>query len=338
MRSRDTSPQSQWGRYRDNVARHLIGISRDLQSRVLGSLTEAHGYDGLRPSLGPFLSLVWREGRPLTAIASQLAISKQACSQLANLAEDAGYLERRPDPADRRAKVVRLTPLGRALVGHAVEIILESESAYAELIGRSAYRRFRAALAALYQGLGVDALADPALPAGATRSIGVLPLIAERVQRELMEANLANGHGGLKMSHAQVLPFIGPEGGRIHEIARLHRVSRQAISATSQDLEALGYLRREPDPRDRRGVVLRLTASGTRLIGDSVHALDELEHSFGAILGEGRLEQLQRSARDLYQGLHLEEDVFEAVRRQLGRRDAGRLAALLDSRAPRTTT
>ena len=54
------------------------------------SLLEERSYGGLRPSLGPFMSLIWIEGRPLTAIASQLSISKQACSQLANLAEAAG--------------------------------------------------------------------------------------------------------------------------------------------------------------------------------------------------------------------------------------------------------
>jgi hypothetical protein len=83
-----------WSRYRNNAARHLIGISRDLQARLMRRLCEEHGYRGLRPSLGPILSLIWIEGRPLTAIASQLAISKQACSQLANVAERAGYLER----------------------------------------------------------------------------------------------------------------------------------------------------------------------------------------------------------------------------------------------------
>ncbi len=135
-------------RYRDNVARHLIGVSRDLQSRVRRSLGEDCGYPGLRPSFGPFLSLIWDEGRPLTAIASELAISKQACSQLANLVEAAGYLERRRNPEDRRSKLVMLTSRGRALVEEGVQIILESESEYAALVGTGAYRRFTRALAA----------------------------------------------------------------------------------------------------------------------------------------------------------------------------------------------
>ena len=367
MRSEPKGRTRAWSRYRDNGARHLIGISRDLQSRVQHTLSEELGYRGLRPSFGPFFSLLWDEGRPLAGIADALAISRQACSQLANLAEGAGYLKRRPNPEDRRSKLVMLTPRGRALAEDGVRIILESESEYAALVGPSAYRRFTAALAELYQRLGLPTHADPALMARARHSIAVLPLVAMRIQQELMQTTTARGHAGLKMSHGEVLPLIGPEGARIHEIARIQGVSRQAISATSQDLEALGYLRRKPDPRDRRGVVLQLTDRGTRLIRDSVAALDGLERSFRDILGDARLERLQRVARDLYQALHLEEEIFEAgleghaaprangdrpgtkgghdirglatrLRRQLGGRDAARLAELLEPRAKGTAT
>jgi len=369
--ARPESPRSgligAWPRYRDNLARHLIGISRDLQSRVRRSLSEQCGHRGLRLSFGPFLSLLWAEGRPLGAIAGELAISNQACSQLANLVEAAGYLERRTNPEDQRSKLVMLTSRGRALVEDGVRIILESEAEYTAIVGPGSYRRFTTALAALYLGLGLPVHADPALTARASRSVGVLPLIGVRVQRGLMEATIARGHAGLKMSHGQVLSLIGPEGGRVHEIARLQRVSRQAISATTQDLEALGYLRREPDPRDRRGVVLRLTSRGAGLIGDSIAALDGLELSFRDVLGDRRLEHLQRVARDLYQALHLEAEIFAArsveraasstasdpkprrgghdiqhlatrLRRQLGSGDASRLAALLEPRARRVAT
>lgn len=347
-------------RYRDNVARHLIAISRDLQTRVMRYLTEERGYTGLRPSFGPFFSLIWTEGRPLTSIASQLAISRQAGSQLANLAEEAGYLERKPDPEDRRSKLVVLTPRGRKLVEQGVQIILESESEYADLVGPTAYRRFTASLASLYEGLGIQSHVDPALTTRASRSIGVLPLISVHIQRSLMEATLARGHAGLKMSHGQVLPLVGPDGRRIHEIARVQRVSRQAISATSQELEALGYVQRDPDPHDRRGVVLRLTDQGKRLIRDSVAALNGLDRSFRAILGEKRLEQMQRVAHDLFDALNLEEEIPDTrsisrsaangsgdrraknsghdirslaakLRRELGSRDTARLIALLES-------
>jgi DNA-binding MarR family transcriptional regulator len=347
-------------RYRDNLPRHLIAISRDLQARVSQALGQELGYQGLRPSFGPFLSLLWDEGRPLTAVADELAISKQACGQLANAVADAGYLARRSNPSDRRSKLVGLTARGRRLVEDGVRIILESESDYRALVGANAYPRFTAALAELYRGLGIPTHADPGLTARAGQSVGVLPLVAVRIQRELMHATIARGHPGLKMSHGQVLPLIGSGGGRIHEIARIQGVSRQAISAISQELEALGYLQRGPDPKDRRGVVLRRTRRGDALIRDSVHALDDLEHSFHDMLGARQLAQLQRVARDLYHGLHVEAEIFGSLpsvasgspaarrrdiqqlatrlQRRLGSGDAARLGALLEPRTRRAST
>ena len=73
----------------------------------------------------------------------------------------------------------------------AVRVILESESEYAALVGADAYRSFTRALAALFQGLGLPTHADPALTARASQSVGVLPLISVRIQRELMEATIA---------------------------------------------------------------------------------------------------------------------------------------------------
>jgi DNA-binding MarR family transcriptional regulator len=306
----DEGHEAVWRRYRANVARHLIGVARDLQARVLESLRDDHGYEGLRPSLGPFLSLVWLEGRSIGAIAAQLAISKQACGQLANLAERSGYLERVLDPSQRRGKRVLLTPLGRALVEDGVRIIRERDSDYAALVGSARYRGFTESAAALFAGLGIPSHADLALKAAGTRSMGVLPLLALEVQERLMEASLARGHAGLKISHGQILPLLGPEGMRLRDLADVHRVSRQAIGATSRDLERLGYVRRAPDPKDRRGVLIVLTVRGERLIRDSVDSLAGLEDSFVEILGDRSLREFKEVAAELFHALHLEEEIF----------------------------
>src|SRR5262245_47450924 len=356
-------PAEVWPRYRDNLARHLIGVARDLQGRVQTALGERGGFRGLRPSFAPFLSLLWEEGRPLREVAQELAISDQAAGQLADLVDAAGYLERRVNQRDRRSKLVRLTPRGRALVEQGVRLILESEAEYAALVGPAASLRVTDALGAICRGFGLPGLADPRLLARAGRSIVVLPPISVRIQRELMEATRARGHADLKMSYGQVLPLIGPDGGRIHEIARLQRVSRQAISATTLEIEALGYLRRQPDPRDGRGVVLVLTSRGAGLIRDSVAALDELQRRFRGLIGAKRLASLAGVARGLYRALRLEAEIFESrdespragarggrrsprgggdierlamrLRDRLGSGDAARLAALLEPSARR---
>ncbi len=351
-RATRNDPARAWSRYRENLARHLIGISRDLESTVMRSLGEDGGFTGLRPSFAPILSLVWKEGRAPTVLAAELAVSSQACGQLIDQCERAGYLARKPNPDDGRSKLVTLTARGEALVTEGVRLILEREAEYARLVGAAAYRRFIASLATLYTGLGIPTHSDAELTARAGRSIGVLPLIAVRVQRDLMEATIARGHDGLKMSHAQVLPHIGVDGVRIHELAKLHDVTRQAISATARDLESLGYVSREPDPRDRRGVVLRLTPRGARLIRDSLGALDALVHSFREVLGKRRLEHLEAVAGELHRAIVPAEGPGDAIlaasgrersaeidrlaarlRRQLGSRDAAKLAAQLVSEA-----
>jgi DNA-binding MarR family transcriptional regulator len=341
-------------RYRDNLARHLIGISRDLQARVRDSLSE-RGHRGLRPSFGPLLSLIRDEGRPLSALAAELAVSNQAASQLVTAAEAAGYLTRRPNPIDRRSKLVAPTRRGRALIEDGVETILASEAIYAAQVGAPAYRRFTRALAALYRGLELPMHSDPVLIARASHSVGVVPPIALYLERELMRATSARGHAGLKMAFGQVLPLIGPEGGRVHEMARVQRVSRQAIHAICQELEALGYLTRRADPRDRRSVVFVLSRSGKALIRDSVAAQGDIEERFREVLGAHLFGALEQVARELYRALRLEAEIFDVsptqsaperdvqqlasrLRRSLGRGDAERLAALLGRRTEEAAT
>jgi len=364
----DSAPSpGPWSRYRVNLPRHLIGISRDLQTRVMQSLEENYDHRTLRLSFGPFLSLIWDRGRPLSEIAGELSVSRQACSQLANLVESAGYLQRIPNPKDRRSKLVRLTLEGRSLVEQGARLILEIESDYARLVATEPYRRFASALSDLYRGLGLPTQESPSDTPRQIQSAGLLPLIVQRIQRSLMEATIARGHPGLKMSHGQVLNLIGPDGGHIHEIARIQRVSRQAISAISSDLEALGYLQRTADPSDRRSVVLTLTTRGAALIANSVEAVDELERDFRILIGADQLDNLRQVAHDLYRARHLEEEIFEAsaaphypgrhagnadprpgrrqieqlatrLRRRLGNGDAAQLAELLETPARRTTT
>ncbi len=149
-----------WRRYRQNLARDLLAISHDLESRVMNELARERGHAGLSPRIGPILSVVWKEGRALAAIADELSTSPQAASQLANRVEAAGYLERRPNPSDRRSKLVRLTPRGRQLVAEGVELILETESRYASRIGARAYRSLTSALVDLYRGFGLPMHVD----------------------------------------------------------------------------------------------------------------------------------------------------------------------------------
>ncbi len=298
-----------WARYRDNLARHLIGLARDLQIRLMSDLVDARGHRGLRPSFGLPITLIARAPRPLSELARTLAISPQAASQLVALAERAGYVARTDSPRDRRTRLAVLTGAGERLVTDAVACLRTLEAEQAARVGPDEHRAFVAALARL----AATRAPAPAAGAAGRPSLGVLPLVATQIEQQLMHATSERGHAGLKLSHSPILTLIGPSGTRLHQLAQLHRVSRQAISATAQDLEALGYLRRERDPRDRRGVVVRLTPRGVRLLEDSVSALDRLDEGFRAALGDEGFARLERVARSLYGALELETDLLSAA-------------------------
>lgn len=114
------------------------------------------------------------------------------------------------------------------------------------------------------------------------------PLLAlaradDRVQRALTEAL---GRSGLTPTKFNVLMELAasPEGGMaLCDIGR--RLIRSAPNVTSlvDRLEADGVVRREPDPRDRRRVIARITDDGWKALRRGAPAVFDAER---ALLGD----------------------------------------------------
>lgn len=293
------------------VTHRLVLIARHLQTRILDRLAE-RGYDQLRPSLGRILIPLGRGPQPLGALARRLAISKQALSQLAAHAESGGYVlrcggERHADP-----RQLELTDRGREVLAGSAAIVRETEVEYASHIGREAYAEFVQACWDLYLvgEAARGAVEDRRLVPGPSL-VALLPFVAE-VQARLIEGTERYGHRGLKLSYANVLPRIGPDGTRSSDLARSQGLSRQVMSQTCRELEARGFLRRERDPGDRRGAILLLTSGGRRLLEDSLRFGRELESEFEATLGSERFAALVASANALFAALRNEIDYAES--------------------------
>jgi DNA-binding MarR family transcriptional regulator len=329
-----------WPTYRENFPRHLIAVARHLQSQLMHTLIEQHGHRGLKLHFGSFMTLLAKDGGRITELAEQLAISKQAVNQTINQIEDAGYVQRRPDPLDGRAKRVVLTAAGEQLLRQGAALLATIEMEFVAVIGRDGLERLSANLAALYTGLD---LVKPGY-GRQDKALGwLLPRISDYSMRQLMELTRSHGHPGLKMSYGQVLTFMGPEGGRIQHMARISEVSKQAIGAIANELEEQGYLYRETDADDGRQVLLKLTAAGMRLIEDSVASIAELEYQFSQQIGQPALQEVKTDMLALYRGLRVESGLFSnnntpsdklqtlAVRllQQLGAEDARNLADTL---------
>ena len=298
-------------RYRHNWVSNLFDIGGRLSRRAVERLEQECGYARIRPSLGPFISLVWREPRPLIELAGQLAISRQACSKIARLAEEDGYVERIRANRGGRAQCVRLTKRGRELAEDSVRLIFEEQATYEDWIGEKRIRRFNSASSALFFVLGLQDQTDAGLGEAARRSIGVLPLVADRVELELRDRTRAKGYEGLQLSHTRLIALIGEGEMSVSEMARLQGVTRQATGVTVRNLESLGYVRRDAHETDGRAIRVRLTERGEALIRDTVASLEELEQEFRTTLGPRRFADLMNVAAELRAALALEEELSE---------------------------
>lgn len=96
-----------------NTGQLLLKAAR-LYNELAIRAVQSAGHPEIRAShLGivPHLDL---GGTRLTVLAERAGISKQAAGQIVTELEGLGYVERTPDPADGRAKVVRFTKKGLA--------------------------------------------------------------------------------------------------------------------------------------------------------------------------------------------------------------------------------
>ena len=79
---------------------------------------------------------------------------------------------------------------------------------------------------------------------------------------------------------------------RPSEIARNLGISRQAIHTTISQMVKLGVVRLDPDPDDRRHMIVSLTETGKRMRQDAQHAMDTLADQLAERLGHDRFDAL----------------------------------------------
>ena len=91
---------------------HLFSrVGRMLTGHAISKVHNA-GFPEVRESWLPILQHVEEEGIRSIDLANRLAISKQAANQMVKEIQKQGYLQRNPDPKDKRAQLITLTDQG----------------------------------------------------------------------------------------------------------------------------------------------------------------------------------------------------------------------------------
>ena len=113
-----------------------------LNGQVVPRLAE-HGFPDVRPAHNAVFQYLDATGTTVSTLAERAEMTKQAMAELVAHLEDRGYVDRVPDPDDRRAKLVRPTAKGRRVYAMVREMVPEMEQRLVEVIGASRMQQLR---------------------------------------------------------------------------------------------------------------------------------------------------------------------------------------------------
>jgi DNA-binding MarR family transcriptional regulator len=104
------------------------------------------GFTDIDPSYLIVVQYPGPQGERPSDLAARLRISKQALNHLLGQLEHLGYLERRPDPDDKRSKRIALTPRGTKAGMTIREAVADMEAAWSRQLGPERFGQLRTLL------------------------------------------------------------------------------------------------------------------------------------------------------------------------------------------------
>ncbi|MEV6414494.1 MarR family winged helix-turn-helix transcriptional regulator [Kribbella sp. NPDC051718] len=102
-----------------------------------------------KPSHSAVFAQISPRGSRLSTLARGANMSPQAMGELVDELEELGYVERRPDPSDRRAKLIMLTPRGHDCIAAGIATIQGIETRIDQILGPEGHTELRRLLAEL---------------------------------------------------------------------------------------------------------------------------------------------------------------------------------------------
>jgi DNA-binding MarR family transcriptional regulator len=123
------------------AAYSLLGF--DIVDGVVGS-----GFP-IKPHHSAVFGQIRPEGMRLTELARGANITPQSMGQIVDELEQLGYLVRTPDPADRRAKIIKLTRDGEKVAHQGAATVQGIEERLVVRLGQRDYLKLRSILATI---------------------------------------------------------------------------------------------------------------------------------------------------------------------------------------------
>lgn len=127
-----------------------ISVLFDALVNALHTALPAAGFPDIRPahSINLF-RVIDADGTRPGELARRAGVTPQAMAEIVRYLESRGYAERIPDPADGRARIVRLTPRGRQASAVAARVFTGLEAKWERHLGQAPMALLRDMLAEL---------------------------------------------------------------------------------------------------------------------------------------------------------------------------------------------
>jgi DNA-binding MarR family transcriptional regulator len=131
-------------------------------------------------------------------------------------------------------------------------------------------------------------------------NFGVLLFIPYRhMENRIIQAVRDAGFDDLTLAQARVFQRIAPGGSRLTDLAEQSQMTKQSIAGLVDELERMRYVRRVPDPNDRRARLIQVDKRGTRAAKAAHAAHAQIQAEWRSHLGARRFSQLRETLEDL---------------------------------------
>src|SRR5688572_6847032 len=103
-----------------------------------------------------------------------------------------------------------------------------------------------------------------------------------------------NGYNDISPSHGWIFYNTEEGGSRITDLAAKAKITKQSMSVLAAQLEKGGYVKKTPDPNDKRAWLLILTAKGKKVKTTGQRINYAFEEQWKKKLGEKEYNQLRQ--------------------------------------------
>jgi DNA-binding MarR family transcriptional regulator len=250
--------------------------------------------DGPHPRLFAVLSALAEAG-PLSQqrLAERLRVNRTSMVAAADALERAGYVERRRDPADRRAYALHVTDAGLVMLASRAGEMAGADAELTSALDAGERARLNELLRKL-----VTSDPERHIPEDLADRSGFLISIAHLMMRDRSNELLQPRR--LLVRHLGILSILDARGPTAqHALARRLSVSATMITQIVDEAEGRGLVERRRNPADRRSYLVSLTDEGSEQLAAARGFTEQLSEEIADVLGADGDRELRALLRKL---------------------------------------